>query len=201
MTERFSLTYGADRWHITTERATGSGAVLTIEAEADGVPDLSLSTPLLIRNASLTWAPDGKGSPPVVSAQFTVSETELDVVRNGEHKTTTLLGPSVLSPLARITMGPTLLNLANTVRARTIVPWFHDPSNTELLFTPRIEDRRVERSGAQRGSLDTPDGVATGQSFQYAGGNYDEHDVFIVSDDGLLLAYSFADLTIWRVDD
>ena len=206
VTERFSLTHRENDWLITTERITGTGASLTIEATADGPPALNMSAPLRVKRVSLRWSTDGGESS--MSARFTLSASDrqgtiVEVVRtvsDGSETVATLpfSQKPVLSPLARITMGPTLLCLANSVGAQTVVPWFHDPSNHDLLFTAQVEDRVVEKK--DKGSLHTPDGYLSGNTYQYVGGNYTAGDEFLVSDDGLLLAYYFGDLTIWRVD-
>lgn len=201
ITETFSVSLKEDQWRLTTRRTLPNGAALLVEVIADGPNELLRERPLVVTEAGVSWFPPHEEEPSV-SAIFRLENTSLLVERQRDGVIESLVrevGPhTVLSPLARITMGPTLIGLANQPGCDTIVPWFHDPTNAARLFEVQVEERTA--GVAEPSSIVTPDGPVAGTTYRYSGGNYDGNDHFIVSDDGLLHAYTFNDMTIWRVD-
>jgi hypothetical protein len=191
--------WGGEGWTLRSTRVTPRG---TLRADVHGdwahpsfPGDWNCIVPT---HAELTWSSGQDNATTSVATIYQYGTATLRVSRDGTT-TSQQIDNGLLSPLMRATQGPTIVRLAKATEESpltTIVPWFHDPSDSAQLFTPQLEHRQAEHSG--RLTIETPEGMMAGEGYRYIGGNYTGDDQFLIGRDGLLQAYTYNGFTIWR---
>jgi hypothetical protein len=210
VTEHFRFTkadqlWGGEGWTLTSTRVTPRGTLIANVHGDWAHPSFPRDWNCIVpTHADLKWSFDAELSTNTVATGYQYVGATLRVTRDGKT-TSQQVDNGLLSPLVRATQGPTIVRLAKPHRLSnaaegtpltTIVPWFHDPSDSTQLFTPQLEHRQAEHTG--RTTIDTPEGPMTGEGYRYVGGNYTGDDQFLIGRDGLLQAYTYNGFTIWR---
>ena len=109
----------------------------------------------------------------------------------------------VVFPLMRVFQGKTILQVAENAKLTTVlVPSIENPNDAENLLKPTFDKRRAEFVGREFIGFNQEISVTfEADEYKYFSKHYDENSRFWIADDGLLVAYRFAQSAdkIWEV--
>lgn len=143
-----------------------------------------------------------------VHAIYKFSENTLYFTRTRNGKTVNdeiikLPENCVIFPLMRVFQGQTILQVARNQAVTTVlVPDIQNPNDAENLLCPTFDERTAQNLGKEAIAFYEPESISIEANlYQYLSEHYDEQSKFWIDDNGLLVAYRFAQSAdkIWEV--
>lgn len=155
-----------------------------------------------ITQVEVHWQNSNAQAIAAAHAKYTFDENIIAVERiiNGAEQHEHIPAPPLLvvSPLMRIFQGPVIKQVAagQGQPVPVFVPWIIDPTDASQLLAAHID----YRSAQPIGKVVEVNGRAA-QPYHYRGGNYDDTAEFFISEDDLLLRYTFRESAekVWDV--
>jgi hypothetical protein len=109
----------------------------------------------------------------------------------------------LIFPLMRVFQGQTILNVAkNPETSIVLIPSIEKPNDTRNLLCPTFDERRAKNIGGETITRYQEHSVTVETNvYKYFTKHYDENSRFWINNDGLLVAYRFAQSPdkIWEV--
>lgn len=182
--------YGGPNGTVYTQaerQAPDYGSTITVGAWAEAGK---------ISQFMVEWKNTSPEAVALAQAHYTITERHIEVERsinNSPFYSRQLPTPPnlVVSPLLRCFQGPAIKQVAELghgERVPVLVPWIHDPRNTELLLSPQLDSRSAKLLNTEN-DLDI---------YAYVGGNYDDAARFWLNADGQMVKYELGE---WRVEN